>query len=120
MTAILPKTADQPASRSAAAFTLIELLVVIAIIAILAGLLLPSLAKAKAKGHAAQCTANMKQIGTAHAMYNGDNDGKIPYVGVRMNGWNPDLSWDDLLTANSAPTTPSPSSTAPARLSLFG
>ncbi len=89
-----PTTHALATRLAVAAFTLIELLVVIAI---LAGLLLPALAKAKAKGQTAQCTANMKQIGTAHAMYNGDNEGKIPYVGLRMNGWNPDLSWDDLL-----------------------
>ena len=72
--------------RHRIAFTLIELLVVIAIIAILAALLLPALAKAKAKTSRIKCASNMKNWSYAVHMYEGDNNDSIPFFSMVFAG----------------------------------
>jgi prepilin-type N-terminal cleavage/methylation domain-containing protein len=75
-------------NRKAKAFTLIELLVVIAIIAILAAILFPVFAQAKAAAKHAKTISNQKQLGTTMALYLGDVDDMYPRrTTVNWNGW---------------------------------
>ena len=75
-------------------FTLIELLVVIAIIAILAAILFPVFARAKAKALQASCLSNLKQISLAFLMYATDYDDTMPPAYYFTGGWGVEHGWD--------------------------
>jgi prepilin-type N-terminal cleavage/methylation domain-containing protein/prepilin-type processing-associated H-X9-DG protein len=80
-------TQNGPTCRNTGAFTLIELLVVIAIIGILAGMLLPALAKAREKARSASCVSQLRQIRVAISLYTDDNNGFMPPSSTALTTW---------------------------------
>ena len=87
---------EGPLPRDQSGFTLIELLVVIAIIAILVGLLLPALHRAKARSLAIRCFSNLKQVGTATFVYLEENKNRITINFP----FDPTLTWGGLVASN--------------------
>lgn len=72
--------------RTSKGFTLIELMIVIAIIAVLAAILVPNFMRARAQSQLAACEGNLKNSGTAVAMYGTDNNGNAPGANASVSG----------------------------------
>jgi len=93
-------------SKRAAGFTLIELLVVIAIIAILAAILFPVFAQARAKARQAMCISNIKQLGTATMMYAQDYEERFPMLENDPNKYTTANMLDPYIKADKKNTNP--------------
>src|SRR5881394_3866337 len=80
------------ASRTKRGFTLVELLVVIGIIAVLVGILMPALSRARAQAQSTQCLSNLRTIGQGLRIYMVQNKGSLPWGDFLdpVNTWNPD------------------------------
>src|SRR5690242_6776928 len=87
----------QNSSTQNPAFTLIELLVVIAIIAILAAMLLPALARSKARAQRIQCVSQLRQLGLGIQLFSSDHIDTYPPAVYRTGDYQYQLSWDDLI-----------------------
>ena len=100
--------AARPGRAATLAFTLIELLVVIAIIAILAGMLLPSLARAKSKGLRISCTSNLHQVSIGLKLWADDHEGKYPWLLTPSQGGGLGVSatWAQLIPLSNELVTP--------------
>ena len=106
--------------RKQKGFTLIELLVVIAIIAILAGILMPALAKAKAKGHATMCMNNARQQMLAWVLYAGDNEERVVQNHGIEQTWRDRNSWvNNVMTWDLSPDNTNITYITEAKLSAY-
>src|SRR2546426_6512602 len=81
------RSGNDAAAMRAVGFTLIELLVVVAVVAILAGLLLPAVAKSKTKTHGIACLSNLRQLQLARLLYSADYHEILVAFPTLVMGW---------------------------------